>query len=311
MRDTLIAALARRQFNRISRTQLCELGLGRTAIAHRVAAGRLVIVEQGVYAVAPVLEDDWGTWSGATLTAPNTKLSHASASSAWGFWVPKRRFEIVTRPGHGGPRRHGGLLVFRSRSLDGECTELSDIPITTVPRTLLDLSRDARGVSDPALARAVREAIRLDRTTLLELTEFIRERHRRRGARRLMKVLSRYSGLPLERARSGAEVRALEHLRQAGHPTPNLNDRIAGEQADLSWPQWRLIIEIDGGPFHLDVGEDARKEAIWRAAGWTVRRISSDDVYRRPAHLLRLASPPSVPGGLPWGATRDTRPRRS
>jgi hypothetical protein len=76
VRDVRIATLAGAQFNRVSRAQLAELGLGDNAIAHRVAAGRLVIVEQGVFALPPVLEhDDWGRWMGATLTAPDTRLS--------------------------------------------------------------------------------------------------------------------------------------------------------------------------------------------------------------------------------------------
>jgi very-short-patch-repair endonuclease len=295
MRDARIVEIAGRQFNRISRSQLRALGLHEHTIDHRVARGRLVIVEQGVFAVAPVLDDDRGRWSGATLTAPGTVLSHASASSAWGFWAPNRSYETVTRPGDGGPRRHGGLLVFRSRTLDGECTDIDGLPITTAPRTLLDLARDTRGVSDSSLARALRDAVRLKRTTVGDLAEFVRERRTRRGSRRLLKAVGRYAGLPIERARSGAEVRALEVLRRAQYSPPRLNVRIAGEEADLSWPEWRLIIEIDGGPFHLDVGEDERKEAAWRAAGWTVRRIPSDDVYKRPVQLLRLATPPSVP----------------
>ena len=54
--------------------------------------------------------------------------------------------------------------------------------------------------------------------------------------------------------------------------------RIAAEEADLSWAADRTIIEIDGPPFHRDAGEDARKQACWEKARWTVRRISSDDV---------------------------------
>ena len=295
MRDTRIAEVAGKQFNRISRSQLRALGLAEHTIDNRVARGQLVIVEQGVLAVAPVLDDDWGRWSGATLTAPLTFLSHVSASSAWGFWRPRRTYETVSRPGYGGPRRHGGLLVFRSRSLEGETTTLNGLPITTVPRALLDLARDGRGVADSALARALREAVRMKLTTLQVLSQFVVERRHRRGSRRLLKAVARYSGLPIERARSGAEVRALEVLRRANVSPPRLNVRIAGEEADLSWPQWRLIIEIDGGPFHLDIGEDARKEAAWRRAGWTVRRIRADAVYERPAALVRLAAPPSVP----------------
>ncbi|MGH2953805.1 MAG: DUF559 domain-containing protein [Solirubrobacterales bacterium] len=68
-----------------------------------------------------------------------------------------------------------------------------------------------------------------------------------------------------------------------------------GEEADLSWPTQRVIIEVDGAPFHLDEGEDARKQAAWEAAAWTVRRVSSDDVYERPRRLLSLAPPSNVP----------------
>jgi Protein of unknown function (DUF559) len=292
MRDAQIAELAGRQFNRISRQQLIDLGLSKKAIAHRVATGRLVAVEQGVLAIAPVLEDDWGRWMGATLTAPGSVLSHVSAAAAWGLLSMPRQVECVTRPGSGGPRRHGGVLAFRSSTLDGDVVTNREVPITSVPRTLLDL---ARTVGDRALARALREAVRLKLTTLAMLGDRLGHYRGRRGAGRLALTIARYAGLPLERARSGAEIGALELLRGANRPLPRLNARIAGEEADLSWPTIKLIIEIDGGPFHLDVGEDARKERIWKRAGWSVRRISSDDVYERPERLLNLSPPPNVP----------------
>ena len=58
-------------------------------------------------------------------------------------------------------------------------------------------------------------------------------------------------------------------------------------------------MEIDGDPFHLDKGEDARKEKAWRDAGWVVRRLPSDDVYERPWLLLELALPPNGMNGSP------------
>jgi hypothetical protein len=291
MSDARIAELAARQFNRISRRQLLELGVGDNTIWRRVRAGRYVPVEEGVFGIAPVLaHDEWGRWAGAVLTAPGSVLSHTSCAAANGFWTLRRPFETITRPGSGGPCRHGGVRVYRSSTLEGDCGELRGIPVTTVPRTLLDLAATA---SDRALAWMVREAVRLERTSLSELGEALGRYRGRRGSRRLALTLARYSGLPLERARSGAEVRALEILRDAGRPLPRLNFRIAGEEADLSWPSERLIVEIDGGPFHLDVGEDARKEAAWKSAGWDVRRLPSDAVYERPASLLALA-PPSV-----------------
>ncbi len=283
-----MVSLAARQFNRVARQQLVELGVSVRTIEDRLAAGRLVAVEEGVYAVPPVLEyDEWGRWMGVTLTAPDSFLSHISAAAAREFWSLPRSFETVTRPGNGGPVRHGGIVVYRSATLDGDVEDLNGIPITTVPRTLLDLARI--GISERALARAVREAIRLKRTSTAALTDFLIARKGFRGSRRLGTTLARYSGLPLERARSGAEVYALEILRDAERPMPRLNQRIAGEEADLSWPSERLIIEIDGKPFHLDVGEDARKQTAWESAGWTVKRLDSADVYERPRLLLALS----------------------
>lgn len=287
MTDVHIAELGARQFNRVARRQLRALGYSDDAIDHRVAQGRLVPVEEGVFSVGPVLEhDDWGRFMGATLTEPATFLSHASSAAAWGPWDRPRLFETVTRPGSGGPRRFGGVLVHRSLTLEGDTTELQGVPVTTMPRTLIDL---APHVSERALARLLRESLRMRITDPGAIADALGRHRGRRGTARLGLALARYSGLPVERARSGAEVRALEELRSAGIELPRLNHRIAGEEADLSWPALRLIVEIDGGPYHLDRGEDERKEKLWRAAGWAVRRLPSEDVYERPQHLLDLA----------------------
>jgi very-short-patch-repair endonuclease len=305
--DAQVAELAGQQFNRISRRQLIEIGMTDAAISRWVAAGRLAAVEEGVFAVAPLREDDdWGRWMGATLTAPDSVLSHASAAKAWGILSLEEAFVAITRPGSGGPRRHGGLLAFRSSTLDGDVISLQGIPVTSISRTLLDL---ARTVGQRALARAVREAVRLEHTTLVQLGDRLGAYRGRRGSRKLAHVIARYARLPLERARSGAEITALEILRASGRRLPRLNVRIAGEEADLSWPDTRVIVEIDGGPFHLDRGEDARKQRRWERSGWIVRRISSDEVYERPDRLLDLA--PNVPEHPSERKPRDVQWRGS
>lgn len=111
----------------------------------------------------------------------------------------------------------------------------------------------------------------------------------RRGVARLGRAARTYSGLPLDRARSGAEVHALVLLRDAGYEVPRLNHDVADEEADLSWLRHRRIIELDGGPFHLDLGEDARKQRIWEQAGWTVDRLPTEALYTTPHALLELA----------------------
>jgi hypothetical protein len=286
MSDVRVVELAARQHNRFSRAQLGALGIDDPTIQRRLDAGRWVAVHAAVYAVAPVLDDDLGRWMGATLTGPGTLLSHASAGAAFGLWDRPRAFETVTRPGNGGPERYDGLLVHRSGKLGDDVTVRRGMPITTVPRTLLDM---APHVSVAVLARMTREAIRLKLTTAPEITHALASRHRgRRGSRRLMAVVASYTGLPVERCRSASEVRALEVLRDAGRPLPEVNRRIAGEEADLSWRALRLIVELDGPQFHLDRGEDKRKQLVWERAGWEVRRLPSPDVYDNPERLLAL-----------------------
>ena len=68
-----------------------------------------------------------------------------------------------------------------------------------------------------------------------------------------------------------------------------MNVRIAGVEADFSWPERRLILELDGPDFHQFPEEDARKQAIWEAAGWEVHRLSTQDVYDHPERVIAAA----------------------
>lgn len=287
MKDAQLNALAAAQFNRFSRAQLGDLGFSKKTIRHRVATGRLVHVMEGVYSLPPFIDDDEGRWMAATLTAPNSFINRLSAACAYGILDFRPPPETIVRPGLGGPRRLDGLLVYRSTTLEGETTRLDGkIPITTIGRTLLDLACFA---SDKALARALRDSVRLKRVSKRVLGDDLGRFEGRKGGVRLAETYARYLDLPIERAKSGAEIRAMEMLRDAGRPLPDLNFDIAGEEADLIWRSERLIIEIDGGPFHQDRGKDACKEAAWRDAGWRVERLPSDDVYETPWRLLDIA----------------------
>ena len=289
MRDVRLLELLEGQWNRASLTQIEALGYTRLDMSRWVAAGRLRAVHEGVFAGRPFLDDERGDWMAATLTAPETYLSHASSAALHGFWKRHRQIETVTRPGNGGPRRIDGLFVYRSVTVNGNTMTVDGIPTTTPERAIIEM---APYVDDPGLARAVREAMRVKRTNPADLLRAVDNHARRRGTRRVLRALARYAGLPVSKARSGAEIRALMVLREAGRVVPLLNEKVAGEEADLIWADQRLIIEIDGGPFHQDIGEDARKEAVWRGAGWTVLRLPSDAVYNAPEQLLALAPHP-------------------
>ena len=244
-------------------------------------------VHQGVFALGQASLTQRQLWVAAVLTAPETVLSHTSAAACWGFREWGGAYETVTRPGSGGRRRHGPLLVARSTTLDGQVTSRDGVPIVTAARALINL---APGLRARQLGKGFREAIRLKTTTANEISRALAGQ---RGTAPLVALCDRYATIPYHRCRSDAECRALEILHDAGIEPPRVNVRIRGEEADLSWPRHRLIVEIDGPQFHLFAEEDARKQAVWEAAGHTVRRLPSDDVYRRPARLLALANVPN------------------
>src|SRR3954451_14347743 len=99
----------------------------------------------------------------AVLTAPQTFLAFASAGDAWGIRPWRGTYQTVVRPGSGGPKRLGDVLVCRSTTLAGNTTTLNALPITTPERTIVDLAPSNRG---RRAEKMVREAIRLKITTM-------------------------------------------------------------------------------------------------------------------------------------------------
>lgn len=282
--DAVVKNLAAEQDDLVAVWQLVATGATPKRIEHLTKEWRRI--HRGVYLLTQSPITQRQRWIAATLIAPHVTLSHASAGACWNFRPRSGSFETVTRSGNGGTRRSPGLLVFRSTTLGPEVTKREGIRITTGARTLLDL---APHLDDKQLGRAFREALRLNATNAQELHSTLTRSRGRRGARRLWELTDRYAALPYRRTRSNAEARAIEILANAGNDPELVNRRVAGEEADLIWPSRRLIIEIDGPGFHRFADEDARKQRAWEGAGWTVRRIPSDDVYARPERLLALA----------------------
>ena len=301
--DPHLRSLAARQADVVAAWQLVAAGWSRKRISHNAHRGGWRALHRGMYVLSagPVRREQ--LWFAAALSTPDSVLSHGSASACWGFHRFDRGFEVVTRPGRGGRRRHAALLVFRRALPEGDVTRRNGLPITTAARTLVDI---AVGLEDKRLGRAFREAVRLRTTTATRVLECA-DRHRGRpGAWRLGALASRYATIPYERTRSDAEGRGLEVLFDAGAKMPLVNVRVAGEEADLVDPDRGVILEIDGPQYHQFRAEDERKAAAWRKAGFEVRRIASDAVYAAPQELVaRYSRSTTEPG------TMSSRPESS
>ena len=274
--DVRLRELAARQDDLVASWQLRARGWTHNAIKHTAKRGQWQRIHLGVYALTQAPLTRHQRWLAATLTSPNTFLSHASAAACYGIRGFDGAFEVVTRPGNGGRRRVGGLLVCRSTTLARNTTTKDGIPITTAERTLIDL---APHLNDKELKRAFREALRLGTTTTTKITASLTSRKTPRGTARLAELATHYAHLPYARTRSDAEALALEQIHDAGGTAPRVNVRVNGEEADLVYTDINEIVEIDGPQFHRFPEEDARKEERWRAAGYRVRRVHSDDVY--------------------------------
>src|SRR3954467_11915790 len=109
-------------------------------VKHHRRRGHWRVIHPGVYVLtsAPVRREQ--LWFAAVLTAPGSVLSHGSGAARYGFHHFERGFEVITPPGKGARRRHGGVLVFRSTRVEGDVTRYKGVPITTAARTLLDLA---------------------------------------------------------------------------------------------------------------------------------------------------------------------------
>lgn len=235
-------------------------------------------------------------WRAATLTAPDTWLARASAGALFGITRDPVGSVIVVRAGEGGAQWFGDLCLTRSITLAGNVGLVDGIPSTTVERTIIDLWPTRRGAFQEKL---VREALRLQLTTPEELIRVIFLHRGARGTRSLRRFVQTLSALPYDRCKSDAEVYALTVLHQAGVEIPLVNEVIAGGEADFCWAKLMLIIELDGPQFHRVKDRDARKQAAWEAAGYTVLRLPTPVLYENPASLLALAPRGGAPNVIP------------
>jgi hypothetical protein len=283
MKDVHLVELAAAQDDVVAIWQLVAAGWSHATIVHRTAGLRRL--HDGVLLVASAPPTKRQRRRAATLTTPDSALGFASAGDHLGFRRYDGAFETILRPGNRGPQRQAGLLVMYSSVIAGDITTHNGLRITTPERTLIDL---APHLSDRALRKAFREALRLKLLTPLSMLEALQRHRGRRGTSNLNKLAARYTRLPIDRCRSDPEAMALELIDNAHLPIPQVNVDIAGEEADLSWVDHKLIIELDGPQFHRLKDEDARKTAAWKAAGWTVRRLPTDIPFSDPGQLLAL-----------------------
>jgi predicted transcriptional regulator of viral defense system len=280
--DRVIAELADRQHGVVATWQLLAFGLTYDDIRYRARVGRLHRIHHGVYAVGYATLTPKGHRMAAVVAyGPDAVLSHRSAAAHWdigpGFW----KIEVTTPNSR---RSRKGTRVHQATLHPEDVTIHDGIPITSVARTILDLASQP---NDDRLTRLIEDADRKQRFDLRALDRAIARRPNAAGVRRLKAALAAYRGPADTRSKLERDFRAL--IAKAGLPEPGYNVLVAGLTVDVYWPQWKLVVELDGEPYHTSPSAfetDRIRDAILQKAGLRVLRVTGKRLENEPAAVL-------------------------
>jgi very-short-patch-repair endonuclease/predicted transcriptional regulator of viral defense system len=282
--DARIAEVAGHQHGVISREQLMELGLGKDSIQRRVSSGRLLRLHRSVYGVGHRNRSRESVWMAAVLAGgPGTVLSNRPAGAAWGVCSSAGRVE-VTVPRQKRPNRR---IVFHHAVLPpDERTVHNGIPITTVPRTILDLATvlDVRGIE-----RAINEAEIRRLWDELSLHDLLHRYRRRPGTKAVRAALHKRSQ-GATATKSDLEELFIAFADSAGLPRPQTNVYVEGIEVDCVWRAQRVIVEVDSWAIHRTRAafeRDREKSRIIQAAGWRCVPITYLQLKRASNEVAR------------------------
>jgi very-short-patch-repair endonuclease len=288
--DLVLAELGGRQHGVVSRRQLLAMGLGVRAIEELVGR-RLHPIHRGVYAIGYRSLSRESSWMAAVLASgPEAVLSHRTAGQLWRLVRGSGNALEVTRPRYFRGRSH--IHARRSSLPDDERTVVDGIPVTTVPRTILDLAAVA---PRRQLERALNEMEVQRLTDRLSIPALLERYPRRRGTAMLRGLLDEGAEAGGSTRNDFEELFALL-LDSCGLPRPRFNAdvSVAGRffSVDCLWQGERLIVELDGGAVHRThqaFESDRERDRLLVVDGWRVMRVTwrqlRDDGARVAADL--------------------------
>jgi hypothetical protein len=282
-RERRLASLAARQHRAVARDQFARLGFGRGAISHRLRTERIRSVHPSVYAVGPGPLDQIGRWYAALLACrPDPALSHLSSVAKRGLARERDGVHVTTTSRSA--RRLVGVTVHRCRHLDpADVERIDDLPMTTLPRTLLDLAE-----TEPfdRLRTIAEEAERRGMLDLRAVRACMDRNPGRRGIAPLTRLLATYT--PIGRANEGLEVAFTRFVAESGFPPPLCNTLVDGLLVDFWWPQARLVVELDSHAHHghwSAAERDRERDARLLRSGIHTLRVTERRLARDRAAL--------------------------
>lgn len=275
--DAMVARMAADHV--VTRDALLAAGLTPSMIRTRLERGSLHPLHRGVYAVGCADPGRRGRWRAGTLATAPSWLAARSAGALWQLPVEEGpSVEVVVASPN--PRRIVGVRVRRCPTLDiaRDTTVRAGIPVTTLPRTLVDLC----DVVDDRAARACVDAGVIRYGLSRDALAAVLARCPGRVAHAVLGPLVAVEG---DLTRSELERHYLSVLRGRGVPEPVVNVRDGRTTPDCAWPRYGLVVEIDSYRWHSSRARqhaDATRDAHHAVAGRRVLRFVTGQVRGDP-----------------------------
>jgi hypothetical protein len=214
---------------------------------------------------------------------PKALLSHHSAAWLWGI-SSRGPFPLqVTTPV---PRKaRPPISIHHARSLTpGDRGFEEGIPVTALPRTLLDFAAGARGSQ---LDRAIERAEELRLFNLREVEALLDRTAGHPAHGHLLRAVELYQEPVF--TRSELERRFLALVQRAGLPRPAAGFNVAGHELDVYWSRERFAVELDVFETHgtrAAFERDRLRQEDLMLEGVAMDRVTGKRLEREPDRVV-------------------------
>jgi very-short-patch-repair endonuclease len=269
----------------VSDEQLLALGWTRKEVQGQVRRGTLHLEYRGVYSVGHRRVVAHARLIAALLSCGDCSfLSHRTAAAVWGLRTVNTRRIEVTVPGRRlGPR--AGIVIHQSSQPDPmDLAKHNGLRVSSVSRMLVELSNTERQTE---LERLITEAVRKHVLDFTALEQTLARHERRPGLAKLKQALRDYR--PRANRTSNLERAFDELIAGTDIPPPQRNVYINNWEIDCYWPEYKLVVELDGRNYHSslqDMERDRRKDADLLKLGIGTFRITDLRFELEPGQIL-------------------------
>jgi hypothetical protein len=249
----------------------------------------------------------------AVLASHPSVASHWSAGWLWGLLQSRPgTIHITTRS----PRsRKRPFIVHTADLARADLARRNGIPVTSLPRTILDLAAHSR---ERTVARFIRRADDEKAFDLRAMEDLLARTKGHRGQAKVRAALEIYDDRAIV-TRSDTENRFFEVVTAAGLPAPSMNYFVEGYEIDAYWADARFGVELDVYGTHgsrLSFEEDRERDDELLLAGIETIRVTRSRLDREPdtvvesvrRHLARRTDD-SRAAGIRLGRGREDRIR--